>query len=55
MCRVCGKEGAGNAIKDHIEANHLEGIVLPYDQCKKTFRYRNNLSKHMRKNHLINK
>ena len=57
MCRVCGKEGAGNAIKDHIEANHMEGkgIVLPCDQCEKTFRYINNLSKHMRKNHLINK
>ena len=54
-CKVCGKEGAGNAIKDHIEANHLEGIVLPCDQCEKTFRCRNNLSKHMRKNHLINK
>ena len=25
---MCGKEGKGGNIKDHIEANHLEGIVL---------------------------
>ena len=29
ICKVCGKEGQCNAIKDHIEANHLEGIVIP--------------------------
>ena len=28
LCKVCGKEGKGNAIKDHIEANHLEGISI---------------------------
>ena len=25
-CKVCGKEGMGRNIKDHIEANHLDGI-----------------------------
>ena len=50
-CNVCGKEGAGSAIKDHIEANHLEGIVLPCNQCDKTFRYRNGLMRHVRKVH----
>ena len=39
-CKVCGKEGMGSAIKDHIEANHLEGIVIPCNLCDKTFRYR---------------
>ena len=24
ICKVCGKDGAGIAIRDHIEANHLE-------------------------------
>ena len=50
-CKVCGKGGKGNAIKDHIEAYHLEGIVLPCDQCEKTFRCRNSFSKHRRTDH----
>ena len=51
ICKVCGKEGMSNAIKDHIEANHLEGIVLPCNHCEKTFRCRNSLKKHMQKDH----
>ena len=50
-CKVCGKEGLGAVIKDHIEANHLEGIVLPCKDCEKTFRCRNTLSVHVRKHH----
>ena len=46
ICKVCGKEGKGSAIKDHIEANHLEGIVLPCNLCDKTFRSRNGLRRH---------
>ena len=34
-CKVCGKEGMGSAIKDHIEANHIVGIVLPCNLCEK--------------------
>ena len=45
-CKVCGKEGMGSAIKDHIEANHIEGIVLPCNLCEKTFRTRNALRRH---------
>ena len=37
-CKVCGKEGMGKNIKDHIEANHLEGIIIPCNLCDKTFR-----------------
>ena len=48
-CKVCGKEGACNAIKDHIEANHLEGIILPCGFCDKTFRSRNALRVHKHK------
>ena len=47
-CKVCGKEGRGSAIKDHIEANHIEGIVLPCNLCEKTFRSRNALRLHKR-------
>ena len=51
ICKVCGKEGKGNAIKNHIEANHLEGIVLPCNHCEKTFRCRNSLKCHVQKDH----
>ena len=47
-CKVCGKEGMSNAIKDHIEANHIEGIVLPCNLCGKTFRSRPALRQHNR-------
>ena len=47
-CKVCGKEGMSSAIKDHIEANHLEGIVIPCYLCDKTFRSRNALRLHKR-------
>ena len=47
-CRVCGKEGQATAMKDHIEANHLEGIIIPCNLCDKTFRSRNALRMHKR-------
>ena len=47
-CKVCGKEGKDNAIKDHIEANHLDGIVIPCNLCNKTFRTRNSYRPHKR-------
>ena len=46
ICKVCGKEGAGIAIRDHIEANHLEGVSLPCNVCGKEFRSRMTLRKH---------
>ena len=33
-CKVCGKEGMGSNIQDHIEANHIEGIVIPCNLCE---------------------
>ena len=50
-CKVCGKEGKGNAIKDHIEANHLEGIIIPCNFCEKTFRSRSGFRQHKRQHH----
>ena len=38
ICKVCGKEGLPWNIKYHIEANHLDGIALPCNQCNMTFR-----------------
>ena len=46
ICKVCGKEGEGIAIRDHIEANHLEGVSLPCNVCGKVFRSRARLRKH---------
>ena len=46
ICKVCGKEGQIVAIRDHIEANHLEGVSLPCNLCEKTFRSRQTLRLH---------
>jgi len=48
ICTVCGKEGMGKNIMEHIEANHLEGVSLPCNVCGKTFRSRHSLGKHIR-------
>ena len=47
ICKVCGKEGVNKNIKDHIEANHLQGLILQCNQCKKTYRTRKALRQHM--------
>ena len=46
VCQVCGKEGQTSLIKDHIEANHIEGITIPCNHCEKTFRSRRSLRSH---------
>ena len=46
ICKVCGKEGEGIAIRDHIEANHLEGVALSCNTCGKTCRSRMLLRRH---------
>ena len=51
ICKVCGKEGAKQAIVDHIELHHLEGVSLPCNSCQKTFRSRRNLRDHTSSNH----
>ena len=50
-CKVCGKEGYSKDIRDHIEANHLEGISFTCDFCNKTFSARSYLDKHKNKFH----
>ena len=51
QCKVCGKEGRATDIKRHIEANHLEGVSIPCNQCDKIFRSRNALRCHVSRNH----
>lgn len=51
ICKMCGKEGLGKNIQDHIEANHIEGIKLPCYYCEKTFTSRNGLRLHKKKIH----
>ena len=51
ICQICGKEGHGKDIKDHIEANHLEGVSIPCAFCDKTFKTRNSLRHHRRAFH----
>ena len=53
-CKVCGKEGKSDNIKNHIEANHLEGVTLPCTNCEKTFRSRKSLDQHTHRIHKNN-
>ena len=50
-CNVCGKEGLGSHIKDHIEAKHIEGILIPCNICGKIVRSTNALRQHKKMNH----
>ena len=52
ICKVCEKEGENKAIRDHIEAHHLEGISLPCNACEKTFRSRTSLRLHKYKTNI---
>ena len=51
VCNVCGKEADYRVIKDHIEANHIEGVSIPCNNCGKIFRLRSSLQMHINKNH----
>ena len=50
-CKVCGKEGGTTAIRNHIEANHLEGISIPCVHCDKAFGSRVALGMHIGRSH----
>ena len=51
ICKVCGKKGLRGTIREHIEANHIEGVRLPCNSCEKTFGSRASLRKHSFKDH----
>ena len=46
-CKVCGKEGQSSAIKEHIEANHLDGISISCNYCDKILGTRHALKQHI--------
>ena len=50
-CTMCGKEGRKSTIKDHIEANHIEGFFHPCEICGKTSRSRHALKAHYAREH----
>ena len=54
VCKVCGKEGQSIHIKNHIEALHLEGLVIPCNYCEKTARSRKELTAHKHSLHKNN-
>ena len=47
VCKMCGKEGPGMDIKDHIESNHLEGMAFQYNICGQNSRTRHVLKVHL--------
>ena len=47
VCNVCGKEEKDSNMKNHIEANHLEGISIPCNFCDKMFRSRHSKAVHV--------
>ena len=51
ICKVCGKEDRLHVIRDHIEANHVEGISIPCDYCDKVSSSRAALKMHRFKYH----
>ena len=53
VCCVCGKEAKANAMKEHIEVNHIEGIIRPCSLCEMTFKTRRYLRIHLKKSHQI--
>ena len=48
VCKMCGKEGLGSNIKNHIEAYHLQDICVPCGLCENTFKTRAALKLHIR-------
>ena len=51
ICKVCGKEGRWNVIRDHIESNHLEGVSIPCDYCGMICPTRQSLTMHTSRFH----
>ena len=51
ICKVCGKEGRDIHIKNHIEANHLEGISIACDNCDIVLSSRSSLANHKSRFH----
>ena len=51
VCNTCGKKSKHANIRDHIEAKHLDGILVPCNFCEKMFKSRNSKATHISVNH----
>ena len=52
MCTICGKVTVEKShIAQHIETNHIEGVLHPCNMCGNLSRNRNALDTHMLKHH----
>ena len=52
VCKVCGKNANHkNNMRNHVEANHIEGATHSCNQCGKQFRSGNSLSVHLSRYH----
>ena len=47
QCTLCGKKGKNGQLKEHIEANHLEGVSIPCHLCQIMFRSKKALKTHI--------
>jgi hypothetical protein len=53
-CNICGKSDKSRShMREHIEANHIDGVSHPCSQCVKSFRCRSSLRLHVFKLHKI--
>ena len=51
-CKVCGKEDYKTQnLKNHIVRNHLDGVSIPCNICKETFRSAGSLANHNSRHH----
>ena len=51
VCKVCGKEGRQNEIKNHIEAKHITGLTHSCDICGNKAKTKISLMNHKSKYH----
>ena len=51
QCKICGKRSSASHIRDHIEGNHLEGVLIPCVFCTKVCKSRSGMRKHKHKYH----
>ena len=51
ICKICGREGLSNVIKEHIEVIHLDGVSIPCNLCDKILRTRRDLRRHRKSVH----
>ena len=51
VCNICGKEGSWTGITNHIEANHLSGLIIPCKICGEVYKSSNSLTVHYSRIH----